>query len=332
MKTFTLRALLTTGAMICAGMAHAALPTALAKHGPASIIVGMHISIPTDCVQPTTNAINTWNAVGANFILVPDFFISTPRIEDQTDAYDRANVTIDDGILQDARATMGTRLKWNLTTKIIDYADIRVDKRRLRNLDPTQVQFSCLEPIPLESLDWQSVILHEFGHVVGFDHDATDRACAMFPEFGPGDSQRTLCQAEKQAYIDNYKALRITSIPDVSGPQQVNIPAKIYYAGTPVFPVQRKTKNIQCASGWSCSSYDGSYPNSAPSPLTFNFKCTPGDPLPTAVFKWRTTLVDANGVVTNAVDHTSTCTRPAGSLKERPSGEPKRINRVIITD
>lgn len=332
MNLIPLRILLIAGTMAWMGLAQAVAPTASGHYVRASVISGMHNSVPPECVQATTNAITTWNTVGANFSILPDFFVTTPRAEDQTVEYNQAHITIDTGLFSEPRAVMGTAKDVNPTTKIISNADIRVDDRRVWNHDPSVEQLSCSTlPPTINQIDWESVILHEFGHAIGFEHDAS-LGCAMYPGGSPGTMQRTLCAEEKQAYIDNYKALRITSIPNVSGPQQVNIPAKVFYAGTPAFPVQRKTKIIQCASGWTCDDYNGTYSTSAPSPLTFNFKCTPTTSMPTATFKWRTTLVDANGVVTNAVDHTSTCTKPAGLLGDRPSGELKGINRVIITD
>lgn len=324
--------ILVAGAMAWAGLAQATAPTAAGHYVRASVVSGMHNSVPPDCIQATTNAITTWNNVGANFSILPDFLVSTPRPDDQTVEYNEANITIDTGLFSNPRGIMGTTRDLNLTTKIITNADIRVDDRRVWNHDPSVEQLSCSTlPPTINQVDWESAILHEFGHAVGFLHDASV-GCAMYEHGLPGATQRTLCADERQAHIDNYKALRITSIPNFSGPQQVSIPAKVFYAGAPVFPVQRKTKIIQCASGWTCNDYNGTYSTSAPSPLTFNFKCTPPTSMPTATFKWRTTLVDANGVVTNAVDHTSTCTKPAGLLGDRPSGEQKGINRIIITD
>lgn len=334
MKSIFLRAALATAAITWAGLIHAALPTASAKHARASVISGMHSSIPPNCVEATTNAINAWNAAGANFSILPDFIVSTPRPDEQTQEYNDANVTIDDGVLQDPRALMAARVDADPATRIIKNADIRVDKRRIRNNDPTQIQLNCstFDPVPVDVVDWQSAILHEFGHVVGLEHDANDIGCAMYDQLGPGQIQRTLCPAEKQSYIDNYKALRITGIPNVSGPQRVVISAKIFYAGAAPFPLTRETINISCPGGWSCGPYNGNFPVNAPSPLTFNFKCTNTGDLPTSTFGWRTTLIDANGVRTNAVDHTSTCTSPAGASSEISGDKPKGIGRIIIID
>lgn len=320
--------------MACAGTTHAALPTAFAKFSRASVTSGMHHSIPPTCVQPTINAINSWSAVGANFVLFPDFITSTPRPEEQTQTFNSANVTIDDGVLANPLALMAARVDTNNTTKIIANSDIRIDKRRIWNNDPTQIQLSCspASSTPPTVVDWESAILHEFGHVVGINHDAFDLACAMYDELGPGVTVRALCAKEKQTYIDNYKTLQIVSLPNVAGPHNVDISAKVFYEGSPTFPLKRETLNTSCPSGWSCSAYNGNYSSHAASPLTFNYKCTVSASKPTATFGWRTTLIDANGVRTNSIDHTSTCTQSTSTLSEDASATPGGINRVIITD
>lgn len=109
----------------------------------------------------------------------------------------------------------------------------------------------------------------------------------------------------------------LDSLANVSGPHNTDIPAQVFYKGFPRFPVKRVTKNVTCAPGWNCSEYNGTYTTNTASPLTFNFRCTVGASQPTATFQWRTTLVGADGVTTNAIDHTSTCTTvtPAAAAK-----------------
>jgi hypothetical protein len=116
----------------------------------------------------------------------------------------------------------------------------------------------------------------------------------------------------------------ISSIPNVTGQQNVDIPAKIFFTGYTHFPVKRHTQIITCATGWSCSDYDGTYTTSTASPLTFNFNCSNFDPLPTATFRWKTTLEGADGVISNAVEHTSTCTTKPGAVptSRRTTGKP----------
>ncbi|MCF5091176.1 hypothetical protein GIW57_13480 [Stenotrophomonas sp. PA-6-5C] len=196
----------------------------------------------------------------------------------------------------------------------------------------TQLICTTAPTIPADRFDGESALLHEFGHAVGFDH-GDDSNCPMYPTMPAGQVKRVLCEAEMEEYLWAYGLpFKILSLANVSGPQGVNIPASVHYQGNPAFPVKRQTKIVQCASGWTCSDYNGTYTSATPSPLTFNFRCTNTSPLPTATFRWRTTLTDANGVVTNAVEHTSTCTRPAGTVANASrAGDGNSANRIVIT-
>ena len=111
--------------------------------------------------------------------------------------------------------------------------------------------------------------------------------------------------------VDHFSAIGVTllkekfaltSIPNVSGPHNVSFQAQVFFQGVPKFPVQRKTKIVSCASGWTCSDYNGTYNTSSASPLTFNYKCNTSGSTPTS---------------TNAIQHTSTCTATtvAGAAK-----------------
>lgn len=114
----------------------------------------------------------------------------------------------------------------------------------------------------------------------------------------------------------------VTSIPDVSGPHNANIPAQVNYVGNPQFPVRRRTQIVSCATDWICSDYHQTYLDSVPSPLAFNFRCDASPSRPAATFRWRTTLTDADGVVTNAVEHNSTCTPTSQPAPGVPSSKP----------
>ena len=116
----------------------------------------------------------------------------------------------------------------------------------------------------------------------------------------------------------------ITSIPNVTGQQNVNIPVEIKFTGHPPFPVFRHTAVVSCPDGWSCDAYDETYTTAAGSPLKFNFLCYNSDPMPNTTFGWRTTLKGKDGVVTNAIDHTSTCTTKPGAspTSGRTQGRP----------
>lgn len=333
MKITTVQLMAAAIALACAGTASATPPVIFGKYGVRSVTVGFHSSIPTDCASASIFAVSEWNAVGADFDLKTTN-TPHPRYEDQTQTFDYQNVTVQDGVPSRPDAIMAARVKRNTTTGIIENADIIVDQRRINQAGPQPVdKLNCagLNPTPVNEVDFQSAILHELGHVVGLEDVLDEPSCALYYSLASGVKRRALCASEKQAHIANYgKRFQIVSIPNVTGPQGVNIPAQIHYEGTPTFPVQRNTKTIQCASGWTCSDYNGTYSSTTPSPLTFNFRCSNSTSLPTATFRWRTTLTDANGVVTNAVEHTSTCTSTTGT--KGTNATPGGVNRVIVTN
>ncbi|MBX9400214.1 hypothetical protein K4L06_02755 [Lysobacter sp. BMK333-48F3] len=333
MRVVTLQLMAAAIALTCASTASATPPVIFGKYGVRSVTIGFHTSIPTDCASASIFAANEWNAAGADFDLKTTT-TSHARFEDQPLTFDYQNVTVQDGAPPNPNAIMTARVKRNTTTGIIENADIIVDQRRINQTGPQPVdKLNCagLNPTPVNEVDFHSAVLHELGHVVGLEDVLDEPSCALYYSLPSGVRRRALCASEKQAHIANYgKRFQIVSIPNVTGPQGVNIPAQIHYEGTPTFPVQRNTKIIQCASGWTCSDYNGTYSSATPSPLNFNFRCGNSSSLPTATFLWRTTLTDAKGVVTNAVEHTSTCTSTTGA--RGTNATPKAVNRVIITN
>lgn len=158
---------------------------------------------------------------------------------------------------------------------------------------------------------------------VGYHTNATDAAALLDPAF----RNASMKGVEKgyRLYRQGIpcRAFEITNIPDVTGPHNTDIPAQVHYLGNPQFPVIRKTEVVSCASGWNCGNYNQTYVDSTPSPLTFNFHCaTSSSSRPAATFRWRTTLTDADGVVTNAVEHSSTCTPTNQGATGIPTGTP----------
>jgi hypothetical protein len=116
----------------------------------------------------------------------------------------------------------------------------------------------------------------------------------------------------------------LSSIPNVTGQQNINIPVQVNFTGHPPFPVLRHTAVVSCPTGWICDAYDETYTTATGSPLRFNFLCYNSDPMPNTTFGWRTTLKGKDGVVSNAIDHTSTCTTKPGAspTSGRTKGRP----------
>lgn len=331
MKFSNLLAAVAFGALLWSHGASAQPPTIANRWNVGSIYVGYHSSASA-CIYEAIGATNMWNAVGADFYFQAETTAYYSRVSQQTQSFDRKTITIEDADDVTLGAGAEARTLRTLDGTIVN-SDIYLDRKRMNGTAGiSQIACTSAPTIPANQIDGQTTISHELGHSLGFVHGAYT-SCLMFYDLYAGEVKRTLCPDEKQEFIKVYGLpFLITSIPDVAGPQGIEIPARVFYSGSPVFPVKRETKNIECPSGWSCDNYTGSHASSTDSTFTFKFKCTPSTPLPTATFRWQTTLTDASGRITNTVQHASTCTRTAGAIPNQRFGErPDGINRAIIT-
>lgn len=203
--------------------------------------VGFHESVSA-CIYPTIGAANTWNAVGAGYYFWTDSVANQPRVATQTQAYNYSHHTVEDKEIPDLNVPMQTaqtRTGQTLTTMI--NSDTYVDRARMSPLNPQRVGFTCTagSTVPADKLDWQTAMLHELGHAAGFidDHNITSRRCAMYYAKLAGENQRVLCDAEKQNYLKGYGLqFKILSIPNVTGPHNTNILAKINFKERRPFP------------------------------------------------------------------------------------------------
>jgi len=143
---------------------------------------------------------------------------------------------------------------------------------------------------------------------VGFHTNLDDAAALKDPVFREAAMKGVEKGLRLKAEGKVCEPFKIDNIPDVAGPHNTDIPAEINYAGYPQFSVEQKTESVSCPSNWNCSPYSKVHADSE-SPLTFNFRCSATSSTPTATFRWRTILMDADGVITNVIQHSSTCTR-----------------------
>ena len=160
---------------------------------------------------------------------------------------------------------------------------------------------------------------------VGFHTNVSDAAALQNPEFRAaamkGVEKGYRLNAAGKTTCEPFK---ISSIPSVTGPYRVSMPVLVNYVGYPQFPVNMKVDYVTCPYPWSCKGFEKSVATEVPSPLTYNVICN-ADPRPPATFKIKTTLTDADGVKTNAVEHTYTCATPAAAkqiIDTVPSGRP----------
>lgn len=102
----------------------------------------------------------------------------------------------------------------------------------------------------------------------------------------------------------------ITSIPQASGPQNISIPIQIHFAGQPQFPIAIHTTPVICAPGWTCWDYDQVALSTNATHVVLNVRCNTTGTVPSATFRVRTTLTDADGVSTSPVENEYTCTGP----------------------
>lgn len=108
----------------------------------------------------------------------------------------------------------------------------------------------------------------------------------------------------------------ISNIPDTTGPQNMPVPVEVHYVGYPQFAVKATVEVVNCPSSWNCVDFERTIADSVPSPLTYTVRCNAPSPRPSATFRLRTTLSDADEVTSDPVEHNFTCTPAAGSAPE----------------
>ncbi len=100
---------------------------------------------------------------------------------------------------------------------------------------------------------------------------------------------------------------KIASIPTASGKFRVRFPVPVTLQGHPRFPVTVVTVPVSCPSTWTCGSKTNSFTKAVDNVVTPTYYCDAPSTKPAASFKWKTTVKDADGVVTAAVEHMTSC-------------------------
>jgi hypothetical protein len=100
---------------------------------------------------------------------------------------------------------------------------------------------------------------------------------------------------------------QVTSIPNVSGAHNTDIPVFIHFLGFPQFPVKASISFVTCAAGWNCTPYTKTINGPTISPMYYTIRCSAPSTTPPGTFTVKTVLTDADGVKTAAVQHSYTC-------------------------
>lgn len=104
--------------------------------------------------------------------------------------------------------------------------------------------------------------------------------------------------------------LSIASVTDSTAPRGEKAQSEIHFKGHPTFPVTLRLDIVKCPTGWTCTGGNSTYPSNQASPLKWLFACNAST---AAVTRVRSTLIDADGVTSNQVESSVTCTTSTGT-------------------
>lgn len=165
------------------------------------IVTNTHI----DCDAPTRRAAATWSNAGANFSFV-DGGLRTQKVSE----FDPRDISIEAGaVYQDAvgQAERAPYEEWYVDGSVSRWyvldADITVNENMMFNEKVFHCGSANTEPY---KYDYESLVLHELGHVLGINDNSSDAAarCAMYYNLGNGITRRTLCADDVNAAIHFY--------------------------------------------------------------------------------------------------------------------------------
>jgi len=97
--------------------------------------------------------------------------------------------------------------------------------------------------------------------------------------------------------------LKIVSIPTTTGKFRVAIPVPVTISGNPRFPIKFETQNVKCPSGWSCTGKITTFTESPNNMVQPTYFFNVEDSKPAASFTWKSWITDADGVVSNVIEH-----------------------------
>ncbi len=171
--------------LIIGGLVKAEVPTNTGRWAGSSQHVVIQNNMPAACDAPLMSAIGTVNGVGA----IWEFIHSSTDFSTSYDTQIDTGLTqIEDGVLpSDVPAQTVLKYSDSTETTIIGTAT-RINRNELFYGPDNSGDFSCTGPLGLAQLDYQSIITHELGHVIGLNH-VSDPSEVMYPYVDRGSTK-----------------------------------------------------------------------------------------------------------------------------------------------
>ncbi len=180
--------------------------------------VMVNYRVPAGCDAPTQAAATTWNNAGARFQItgVGQNYTSTYIDENNNPDYNYINIQDASGLasntpMQTISTSVSSGGRW-----VRGDANIYVNTTMIYYYDPGETQqptdFYCATTVPSGGIgsqtDYQTAMLHEFGHAIGFNHrtDGSTGPCIMAASVPRGTIKRTICADERQRMVSVYGA------------------------------------------------------------------------------------------------------------------------------
>jgi hypothetical protein len=175
--------------------------------------VKINTAIPAGCDTPSANAAATINGIGAKFQLTGTGTWFTSTRYSATQDPDFINIEDASGMT----AIMQTNFYYYDYPRPPDQAidaTIYVDTNRIYYAGTSDAQqsgdFFCSSYVPAggigQLIDYQSAMLHEFGHIMGMGHrtDGTTGPCVMTKYLPAGQIKRSFCSDEANLMLGFY--------------------------------------------------------------------------------------------------------------------------------
>lgn len=179
--------------------------TMLAKWRTSSRQLVLHVEMDPICDNDTARAVSVWNSLNGSFKW--QFDKRSSLVVQRAAGDPEARTTVEIGATSSSTAAASTNVTyWEDGFRMLD-ADIAFNSNfyYFQNGDSPRMFCSVNgSPVHYAKYDYQSLLIHEVGHSVGFREDYNNPLCAMYYTITYGVSRRTLCTGERNEFLRYY--------------------------------------------------------------------------------------------------------------------------------